>query len=72
MKSSAGTLAVGVQANNRQRYVVPLYRLSITRLGTMFDCWALPRWRETRLFGKVQPRLVHDFLPAVRPVLLGL
>lgn len=38
----------------------------------MFDYWGQPRWRETRLFGTLQLCLVHDFLSAVRPVLLGL
>lgn len=54
MRCSIGTLAAGVQANNRQRYAVPPYKLSISPLGIMFDCWGLPRWRETRLFGKLQ------------------
>jgi hypothetical protein len=38
----------------------------------MFDYWGRPRWRETRLLGTLQLCLVHDFLSAVRSVLLGL
>ena len=71
MRCSVGTLAGGVQANNRPRYAVPQYRLSTSPLGIMFDHWDLPRWRETRLLGKLQQCLVHQLPSAVRPVLLG-
>ena len=71
MRCSVGTLAGGVQANNRPRYAMHQYRHSISPLGTMFDDWDLPRWRETRLLGKLQLCHVHQFRSAVRPVLLG-
>lgn len=38
----------------------------------MLNYWSQPRWRETRLLGTLQLCLVHNFLSAVRIVLLGL
>jgi len=60
MRCSAGTLAAGASANNPQRYAVPPYKLSTSSLGIISDCWGPPRWRESRLFGKLQLYLVHD------------